>query len=119
MKFIFDCDNEICLPAMYKFVDDVKPFIDKVKSVEVDDSAEKLSSKEKIKLILENVMVKFPTETGKLLDKLWVLESEDEKAPNVFKTMAALFSSEAAIDFFTSALPSLLSLSNNIFRLSK
>ena len=35
MRFLFDCEDEICLPAAYRLVDEVKPFIDKMKAVEV------------------------------------------------------------------------------------
>ena len=33
MRFLFDCEDEICLPAAYRLVDEVKPFIDKMKAV--------------------------------------------------------------------------------------
>ena len=106
-RFIFDCEDEICLPAAYKLVDEVKPYVDKIKNIQVDDKAKEQSRTVILKKVLENMMVKYPGETSKILAKLWVLE-ENEKAPNVFKTMSALFSSEVAVDFFTSVLPSLL-----------
>jgi hypothetical protein len=118
MRFLFDCEDEICLPVTYKLVDEIKPFIDKVKDIEVDENDATADRKATLKKILENIMVKYPVETSTLLAKLWVLE-ENEKAPNAFKTMAALFSSETAIDFFTSVLPSLLSLSKSISPLLK
>ena len=71
-----------------------------------------------LKKIMENIMVKYPAETGKMFAKLWILE-EGEKAPNVFKTTATLFSNEVAIDFFTSVLPSLLHLSKEVSPLLK
>ena len=113
MRFLFDCEDEICLPAAYRLVDEVKPYIDKMKAVEVSEDEAKGDRKVVFKKIVENMMVKYPADTGKMFAKLWVLD-EREKAPNAFKTMAALFSNEVAIDFFTSVLPSLLQLSKEV-----
>ena len=118
MRFIFDCEDEICLPMAYKLVDEFKPFIDKIKQVDVDENDMPKDRKTALKKILENVMVKYPKETGELLSKLWVLE-DGEKAPNTFKTMATFFSNEVAVDFFTSVLPSLLQVSKSISPLLK
>lgn len=117
-KFIFDCEDEICLPAAYRLVDEVKPFLDKMKKVEVSEEEAKGGRNVVLKKIIENMMVKYPADTGALLAKMWVLE-ENEKAPNVFKTMTALFSSEVAVDFFISVLPSLLQLSSKVSPLLK
>ena len=113
MRFLFDCEDEICLPAAYRLVDEVKPFIDKMKAVEVGDGEAKGDRKVIFKKIIENMMVKYPADTGEMFAKLWILDG-DEKAPNTFKTMATLFSNEVAIDFFTSVLPSLLQLSKEV-----
>ena len=113
MRFLFDCEDEICLPAAYRLVDEVKPYIDKMKSVEVGEDEAKGDRKVVFKKIVENMMVKYPADTGKMFAKLWILD-EGEKAPNTFKTMATLFSNEVAIDFFTSVLPSLLQLSKEV-----
>ena len=118
MRFLFDCEDEICLPAAYRMVDEVKPFIDKMKTVEVGEGEAKGDRKVIFKKIIENMMVKYPADTGKMFAKLWVLD-EGEKAPNTFKTMATLFSNEVAIDFFTSVLPSLLQLSKEVSPLLK
>jgi hypothetical protein len=118
MRFIFDCEDEICLPMAYKLVDEFKPFIDKIKQVEVDENDMPKDRKAVLRKILENIMVKYPKETGELLSKLWVLE-DGEKAPNTFKTMATFFSNEVAVDFFTSVLPSLLQVSKSISPLLK
>ena len=118
MRFIFDCEDEICLPAAYQLVDEVKPFIEKMKSVDVGEDDKNLGRKAMLKKVIKNMMVKYPADTGKMFAKLWVLE-DDEKAPNTFKTMAALFSNEVAIDFFTSCLPSLLQLSKEVSPLLK
>ena len=118
MRFLFDCEDEVCLPMAYKLVDEFKPFIDKVKYIDIKEEETPNDRKTVLKKILENVMVKYPKETGELLSKLWVLE-ENEKAPNTFKTMATFFSNEVAIDFFTSVLPSLLTLSKSISPLLK
>ena len=112
-RFIFDCEDEICLPAAYRLVDEIKPFVDKMKSVDVSEEEAKGGRKVVFKKIIENMMVKYPADTGKMFAKLWVLD-EGEKAPNTFKTMATLFSNEVAIDFFTSVLPSLLQLSKEV-----
>lgn len=116
MRFLFDCEDEICLPAAYRLVDEVKPFIDKMKAVEIEEEDAVGGRKAIFKKILENMMVKYPADTGKIFAKLWVLD-EDEKAPNTFKTMATLFNNEVAIDFFTSCLPSLLQLSREVLPL--
>lgn len=113
MRFIFDCEDEICLPAAYRLVDEVKPFIDKMKAVEVGEDEAKGGRKAMLKKVIKNMMVKYPADTGKIFAKLWVLD-DGEKAPNTFKTMATLFSNEVAIDFFTSVLPSLLQLSKEV-----
>ena len=113
MKFLFDCEDEVCLPAAYKLVDEIKPFIDKIKAIELSKDEAKNGRKYALKKVLENMMVNYPTETSKMFAKLWVLD-KDEKAPNTFKTMAILFSNEVAIDFFTSVLPSLLRLSKEL-----
>jgi hypothetical protein len=118
MRFLFDCEDEVCLPMAYRLVDEIKPFIDKVKGIDVDESEAPKDRKAVLKKIVENVMVKYPKETGELLSKLWVLE-DGEKAPNTFKTMATFFSNEVAIDFFTSVLPSLLTLSKEVSPLLK
>lgn len=113
MRFLFDCEDEICLPAAYRLVDDLKPFIDKMKAVDVSDNEANGGRKAVFKKIIENMMVKYPADTGKMFAKLWILD-EGEKAPNTFKTMATLFSNEVAIDFFTSVLPSLLQISKEV-----
>ena len=118
MRFLFDCEDEVCLPAAYRLVDDFKPFIDKMKAVEVNDDEAKGDRKVVFKKIVENMMVKYPADTGKMFAKLWILD-KGEKAPNTFKTMATLFSNEVAIDFFTSVLPSLLQLSKEVSHLLK
>lgn len=117
MRFIFDCEDEVCLPAAYRLIDEIKPFVEKMKAIEVDET-DTQSKASGFKKILENMMVKHPKDTSALLAKLWILD-EDEKAPNTFKTMTAFFNSEVAIDFFTSALPSIAELSKTISPLLK
>lgn len=114
MRFLFDCDDDICMPMAYSLVDEIRPFIDKVKEFDVsEEDAKKLDRKSVMHLILKNAMVKYPKDTSDLFAKLWLLE-EGEKAPNVFKTMGELFSNEVAINFFTSVLPCLLQISREI-----
>lgn len=112
MRFIFDCEDEILLPIAYGLVDEFKPFIDKIKQIDFEEG-EARTSKEVLQKVFQNIMVKYPKETGEMMAKLWVLE-EGEKAPNTFKTLAAFFSNEVATDFFTSVLPSLLQISKGI-----
>ncbi|MBQ6127092.1 hypothetical protein IJI69_00380 [Candidatus Saccharibacteria bacterium] len=110
MTFLFDCKDEVSLPAAYKLVaEEIKPYLEKLKTVEVEDSKIK-DKKEALSTVLEKMMVEYPKETSELFAKLWVLD-KGEEAPNVWKTMATLFKSEVAIDFFTSVLPSLLQIS--------
>ena len=118
MRFLFDCEDEVCLPAAYRLVDEVKPFIEKVKDFELSEEEASAGRGVAFKKVLENMMVKHPAETGEMFAKLWVLD-DGEKAPNSFKTMATLFSNEVAIDFFTSVLPSLLTISRDISPLLK
>lgn len=115
-RFIFDCEDEICLPAAYRLVDEIKHFVDKMKSVDVSEEEAKGGRKVVFKKIVENMMVKYPADTGKMFANLWILD-EGEKAPNTFKTMATLFSNEVAVDFFTYVLPSLLQLSKEVLPL--
>jgi hypothetical protein len=127
----------------YNLISEIKPFIEKVKNVEVENEAEGSDKESVLMLIAQNVMVKFPEDTARLLSKLWVLEEADfpvldkdgeplknnngdpiterrmEEPPNVFETMAAIMTSKAAIDFFASALPSLLQISKSILPRSK
>ena len=112
-RFLFDCEDEICLPAAYRLVDEIKPFVDKMKAVDISEDEAKGGKKIALKKIIENMMVNHPADTSKMFSKLWVLD-ENEKAPNAFKTMATLFSNEVAIDFYTSVLPSLLHLSREV-----
>lgn len=108
MKFLFDCEDEIALPQAYKLVGELKGYIEKLKAIDVDETEVK-DKKEALAKVLEKAMVEYPKETSELFKKLWVLD-EEEKAPNVWKTMSTLFGSEVAIDFFTSVLPSLLQI---------
>jgi hypothetical protein len=117
MRFLFDCEDEICLPAAYHLVDDVSVFVQKLKSVDAKNIAGE-NAIGTFKKIVEKMMVEFPKETGELFAKMWILE-ENEKAPNSFKTMAQLFSNEVAVDFFTAVLPSLLQLSKGLLHLAK
>ena len=73
MRFLFDCEDEICLPAAYRLVDEVKPFIDKMKAVEVGDDETKGGRKIIFKKIIENMMVKYrrPPRGGRGLKLVW------------------------------------------------
>lgn len=140
MKFLFDSKDEVCLPMMWKLIGEIKPFLEKIKNVEFEDGTEKKSRKEILLKVAENILQTYPKETARILSKLWILEEKDfpildvngqpvcdadgnpkterrmEEAPNVFVSLAALVSSETAINFFTSALPFLLRMSKDLFR---
>lgn len=117
MQFIFDCEDEIALPAAYNLVDAVKPFIEKISAE--NENEDKMPTdkcearKARLSRMLKNAMVLHPGATGRMLAKLWVLD-EGEKAPNAFKTMSTLFTNEVAVDFFTSVMPSLLAVSKQV-----
>ena len=134
MKFLFDCEDEILLPRMYTLIDEIKPFMETMKSIEVDEKDTENGKIGGFKAIMKKLMVEAPKETSKMLSKLWVLEEIEvpvidengnaitdaegnihlkkqmEKAPNAIKTTIAIFESEVAIDFFVSALPSLFQI---------
>lgn len=113
MKFLFDCDDEILLPKAYSLVDKIQEFSKKIGDVKEPEIGG--NKTDKIKAVLRNIMVEYPKETSELFKEFWVLE-DNEKAPNALKTMSVLFSNENAIDFFTSALPSILQLSNVLLK---
>lgn len=112
MRFLFDCEDEICLPIAFNLIDDIKKFVNKIDVKDVEN-VDGNKANERLKKIIENMMVKYPKDTGELFAKLWVLD-EGEKAPNSFRTMSALFTNEVAIDFFTSVMPSILQISKSI-----
>ncbi len=113
MKFIFDCENEVCLPAAYELVEGLSEFLSKIRKVDVPEGTVENDKKAALMGIVKNCMVKYPGETSAVLGKLWILE-EGEEAPNVFVTVSALFSNQVAIDFFTSVLHSLLAISRQV-----
>ena len=109
MRFIFDCEDEICLPMAYHLIDDIKAYIKTLKNIEVNETVDMSDKRAIMQTAFKKAMVDAPKETSALLAKLWVLD-DGEVAPNAFKTIAAFFASEVAVDFFTSALPSLLQI---------
>lgn len=138
MKFLFDCKDQECLPMAYNLISEIKPFIEKIKNIEIDENVEGKQKKDIFMLIAQNIMVNYPEETARLLAKMWILEEADfplldadgepikdvegkpiterrmEDPPNAFETMASIMTSKAAIRFFTSALPSLLQILKSI-----
>ena len=113
MKFLFDCEDKILLPRAYQLIDEIKPFFDKMKTVEISD--EEAAKDGKMQTIIKNMMVHYPEETSALLAKLWVLD-KGEKAPNALRTITEFVKNNEAIDFFTSALPFLVQMSNALSR---
>ena len=143
MKFLFDEKDPICLPMAFNLISEIKPFIEKIKTVDFDEETAKQDKKNLFMTIAKRIMVEYPEETANLLSKFWILEEKElpvtnddgepvmdeqgkplterrmEDPPNVFKTLAAFCSSQAAIDFFACALPALAQLSGGFFRRSK
>lgn len=146
MKFLFDCEDEIALPAAYNLVSDIKPFLVKLAAEgesEGDIADKREARKAKLNRMLKNALVLHPADTSNLLAKMWILEEievpvlgkdgkpaldkagnaitrkEKEKAPNAFKTMSTLFVNEVAVDFFTSVMPSLLAISKQASQAAK
>ena len=112
MVFLFDCDNdEILLPRAYDLIDDSKAFIELMRKTEVKD--EEVDDKAALKIVLENMLKKHPAETSAFLKRFWILD-KGEKAPNAFKTIITLLTSEGANDFFTSVVPFLAAFSKNV-----
>lgn len=112
MVFLFDCDNdEILLPKVYDLIDDSKAFIELMRKTEVKD--EEVDDKAALKIVLENMLKKHPAETSAFLKRFWILD-KGEKAPNAFKTIITLLTSEGANDFFTSVVPFLAAFSKNV-----
>ena len=112
MVFLFDCDNdEILLPRAYDLIDDSKAFIELMSKTEVKDK--EVDSKAALKIVLENMLKKHPAETSAFLKRFWILD-KGEKAPNAFKTIITLLTSEGANDFFTSVVPFLAAFSKNV-----
>ena len=112
MVFLFDCDNdEILLPRAYDLIDDSKAFIELMRKTEVKD--EEVDDKAALKIVLENMLKKHPAETSAFLKRFWILD-KGEKAPNAFKTIITLLTSEGANDFFSSVVPFLAAFSKNV-----
>ena len=107
MKFLFDCEDEVLLPRAYALAEEAGKFFEKMREVAAD-GVEGKDAKQLGKLIFEKMLTAFPAETSALLSKMWVLD-EGEKAPNALKTLNLFIRSEDALDFFTGALPMLVS----------
>lgn len=118
MKFLFDCDdNLLALPAAYGMIDRLTGYLKKIRDIDVGGEPPETRT-EAFKAVLENAMVKYPKDTSEILARLWLLD-EGEQTPNAFVTLAALLNSKTAIDFFTSVVPSIVSISNAILPQSK
>lgn len=111
MTFLFNCEDEILLPRAYDLIDELKGFIELMKKTEISESDISENKSENAKFIIKNLMKEHPKETSEMLKKFWVLD-KGEKSPNALKTMSEFFTNETAMNFFTSALPSLLQISN-------
>ena len=57
MRFLFDCEDEICLPMAYRLVDEIKPFIEKVKKIDFEEGTEKKDRKTVLKKIVFSALL--------------------------------------------------------------
>lgn len=104
MKFLFDCDNEELLPATFDLAEEIEKFCKDVKIAELMKSeSDEAQEKSNMRKILFRLCKEYPKETGKIFDRLWILD-EGEKAPNALITAAKVIVRKDAIDFFTSLL---------------
>lgn len=108
MVFLFDCDNEVLLPATFDLAEEIERFYKKTNISELREAAADGESKNdkamsNLKKILFRICKEYPKDAGAIFDKLWVLEP-GEKAPNALYTFSKIVLRKDAIDFFTSLL---------------
>lgn len=107
MKFLFDLPNEQLLPATCDLADAVEKLVKtsgimdfrtEPKDGENVDTVAKRNAKRMIFRLCKD----YPKETGEVLDRLWVLEKDGEKAPNALITASVLLVRKDVLNFFTS-----------------
>lgn len=109
MKFLFDLPNETLLPATIDLAEAVS---DLVKVSGIKELRQEVSEGEKkeavaaktAKKMIYKLCREYPKETGAVLDRLWVLENENEKAPNAIVTAGIVLVRKDVMSFFTSLM---------------
>ena len=109
MKFLFDLPNEELLPATYDLAEAIEEFAKTTKIMELrgtpaEGEDKKEAGRKALKKMMFRACKEYPKETGMLFDRLWVLESEKEHAPNTLITISKVLLRSDVIDFFTSLL---------------
>lgn len=110
MQFLFDGEDKAILPQTYRLIKKVKQYFELIKQIDVDEN--EIDTKNTMAVfdaIMENALAKYPEETADFLAQFWVLD-EGETAPNCFVTIPEIISNEKAMNFFTRALPSLVTI---------
>ena len=108
MKFLFDCENEKLLPAIFDLTEEIERFYKSTNLAELREAAKEgedaeEKAKSNLKKMLFRICKEYPKEAGSVCDKLWVLDP-GEKAPNALVTAMKVITRKDAIDFFTSLL---------------
>lgn len=106
MKFVFECGNEVFLPFVYDFCEEAKAFLDKTKVLDIRKVRDEgltttEQGKKNLKAMLYRICKEHPAETGALLDRMWITESEGEIVPNAAITLMRVMGNKDAMDFFT------------------
>ena len=112
MQFLFDGEDKVILPQTYRLIKKVKQYFELIKQIDVDEN--EIDTKDTMAVfdaVMENALAKYPEETADFLAQFWVLD-EGETAPNCFVTIPEIISNEKAMNFFTRALPSLVTIFN-------
>lgn len=107
MKFLFDLPNEQLLPATCDLADAVEQLVKASGIMEFrkepeDGESNEAAAKRNAKKMIVKLCKEYPKETGAVLDRLWVLEKDDEKAPNALVTAGILLVRKDVLTFFTS-----------------
>ena len=117
MQFLFDGEDKVILPQVYRLIKKVKQYFELIKQIDVD--ANQVDAKDTMAVfdaIMENALAKYPEETADFFAQFWVLD-EGETAPNCFVTIPEIISNKKAMNFFTRALPSLVTISKGCLEL--
>lgn len=107
MKFLFDLPNEQLLPATCDLADAVEQLVKASGIMEFrkgpeDGENNEVAAKRNAKKMIVKLCKEYPKETGAVLDRLWVLEKDDEKVPNALVTAGILLVRKDVLTFFTS-----------------
>lgn len=107
MKFLFDMPNEQLLPATIDLAEAVGHLVEVSNLKSLQTPVQEGEKKEEVaKRNAKNMICKlfreYPKETGEVLDRLWILEKEGEKAPNALVTAGIVLVRKDVLNFFTS-----------------